>query len=77
MWKLPNILLFGQIPESIRKLVSRVVEMLAKYLAGPDCGEDTVGHMIDESADDTVAKLASGELVHSDAVPSLSCVVKA
>ena len=61
----------------IRELILRNVEKLAKYFAGPDCGEDTVGHMIDESADDTVAKLASGELVHSDAVPSLSCVVKA
>ena len=37
---------------------SRIVEKLAKYLAGPDC-EDAVGHML-EDVGDGVADLASG-----------------
>ena len=32
----------------MRKLVSRIVEKLAKYLAGSDCVQDAVGHMLDE-----------------------------
>ena len=73
MWKLPNILLFGQIPESIRKLVSRVVEMLAKYLAGPDCGEEAVGYMHDDEVGGGIAELASGRRVDDDAFLAWSC----
>ena len=51
----------------IRKRFSRIVEKLAKYLASPDCGEDAVGHMLDESVGGGVAELASGERVDGDA----------
>ena len=44
----------------IHKLVSRIVENIAKYLAGPNCGEDAVGHMLDENLGDGVAELAAG-----------------
>ena len=49
----------------IRKRFSRIVEKLAKYLASPDCGEDAVGHML-EDVGDGVPELASGERVDND-----------
>ena len=49
----------------IHKLVSRIAEKLAKYLAVPDC-EDVVGHML-EDVGGGVAELAFGERVDGDA----------
>ena len=54
----------------IRKLVPIIVEKLVKYLAGPDCGEDDVGHMLDEDVGGGVAELACGERVDGDAFRS-------
>ena len=54
----------------LRKLVSGIVEKLAKYLAGPDSGEDAVGHVLGEDVDGGVAELAFGELVDGDAFHS-------
>ena len=50
------------IQDILRELVSRIVEKLAQYLAGPDCGEHAVGHMLDEAVGDGAAELAFGEL---------------
>ena len=61
-----------KIPRMIHMLVSRVVEKLANYLAGPDCGEHSVVHMLDEDVGDGVAELASGERVRDDAFLSWS-----
>ena len=38
-----------QIPDITGEHVSRMVEKLAKYLAGPDFGEHVAGHMPHES----------------------------
>ena len=51
----------------IHKLVSRIVENIAKYLAGPNCGEDAGGHMLDEDFSGGVAELAPGQQVCGDA----------
>ena len=42
-------------------MVSRIIEKLASYLVGPESGEDSVGHMLDEDVDGGVAALVSGE----------------
>ena len=39
------------------------VEKLVTYLPGPDCGEDAVGHILDEDVGISVPGLASGERV--------------
>ena len=54
----------------IRKLVSRIVQKRAKYLPGPDCSEDTVGHMLDEDIGGGIAELTSGERLDGDAFRS-------
>ena len=48
----------------MRELVSRIVEELAKRLAGPDSVEDAVDHMLVGRG---VAGLASGERIDGDA----------
>ena len=54
----------------IRKLVSGVVEKLAKDLAGPDCGEDAIVRMSDEDVGGGVDELACGQRVDADALQS-------
>ena len=54
-------------------LVSRIVEKLANYLTGLDCGGRAVGHMLDEDVGDGVAELASGERADGDSFLSWSC----
>ena len=66
-WGNPKQSFLGQIPDIMRKLISRIVQKLAMYMSGPDCGEDAVGHMLDESVGGGVAELASGERVDGDA----------
>ena len=70
--KLPDTSFLGQIPDMRRELVSCIVEKLAKYLAGPDCGEDVVAHMRDEGIDG-VAELPSCERVDGYGFLSWSC----
>ena len=48
-----------------RKLVPGIVQKLAKYLAGPDSGEDAVGRVFGG-----VSELAFGERVDGDAFHS-------
>ena len=43
------------------------VEKLVEYLAGPNCGEDAGGHMLDEDFSGGVAELAPGQQVCGDA----------
>ena len=61
-----------QIPDNIRELVSLMVASLAKYLAGPDCGDGAAGHMLDEEVGDAVIQLASVERVDGDGFLSWS-----
>ena len=65
------------IQDILRELVSRIVEKLAQYLAGPDCGEHAVGHMLDEAVGDGAAELAFKNLVNyvldGDALFSWPC----
>ena len=49
------------------------MEKLPKSVAGPDCGEVALDHMLDEDAGRSVAELACGERVDNDAFLSWSC----
>ena len=62
-----------QIPDITGEHVSRMVEKLAKYLAGPDFGEHVAGHMPHEYACGVVAELSSAELVYGDGFLSWFC----
>ena len=57
----------------IRELFLRIVEKLAKHVAGPDCGEGAVDHMFGEDIGDVVAELTSGGMLDGDAFLSWSC----
>ena len=50
-----------------------MVASLAKYLAGPDCGDGAAGHMLDEEVGDAVIQLASVERVDGDGCIPWSC----
>ena len=62
-----KINVFARSPCMTRKLVSGVVGMLAKCLAGPDSGGDAVGHVLAETVGCGVAEVAFGERVNGDA----------
>ena len=49
------------------------MEKLPKSVAGPDCGEVALDHMLDEDAGRGVAELACGEREDGDAFFSCSC----
>ena len=56
-----------QISGMIPKVGLCFVEKLVEYLAGPNCGEDAGGHMLDEDFSAGVAELAPGQQVCGDA----------
>ena len=55
-----------QIPGVVRKLILYIVERLAKYLDGPDCGEVACCHMLNAAVGGGVAELASAEHLDGD-----------